>query len=62
MYDRLRREMTERGITVVQIAKWFNISRQAVHRKLNGTNPFTHEERRILARRLRKSIAYLFEV
>ncbi len=62
MYHNLREELKYRSITVVQIAKWFGISRQAVHRKLNGSTNFTHDERRILARRLRKSIAYLFEV
>jgi hypothetical protein len=37
MYHNLRQEMTLKSISVVQISKWFQISRQAVHRKLNGS-------------------------
>ncbi len=66
MYDNLRKAMKEKqvvvqGVTNKQMADWLGISRQAFQMKLLGRTPFTANERRILARRLRKSISYLFE-
>lgn len=57
-YEIIRR-LKERDITVVEVAKKLDISRQAFYKKVNGIDRFSKIQKRQLARALRIRIVEL---